>query len=109
MQRPRAASSFRARTIASRRPPESDRLSSGVRGLWLQDGRRRLRDDLPNPSLQPGEALVRVAVAGICGTDLELARGYYPFAGGPGHEVVGPVEMAPAPESRGGRSGGGRP
>jgi len=74
-----------------------------VRGLWLQDGRRRLRDDLPNPSLQPGEALVRVAVAGICGTDLELARGYYPFAGVPGHEFVGRVEMAPGAESWVGR------
>ncbi|PYQ48766.1 MAG: alcohol dehydrogenase [Acidobacteria bacterium] len=74
-----------------------------MRGLWLQDGRRRLRDDLPNPSLQPGEALVRVAVAGICGTDLELARGYYPFAGVPGHEFVGRVEMAPGAESWVGR------
>jgi threonine dehydrogenase-like Zn-dependent dehydrogenase len=38
-------------------------------------------------------------VAGICNTDLELVRGYYPFAGVPGHEFVGEVEEAPsAPE-----------
>ena len=44
-----------------------------------------------------------MAVAGICGTDLELARGYYPFAGVPGHEFVGRVEMAPGAESWVGR------
>ncbi len=33
--------------------------------------------------------------AGICNTDLELVRGYYPFAGVPGHEFVGRVERAP--------------
>jgi threonine dehydrogenase-like Zn-dependent dehydrogenase len=66
-----------------------------MRGLWLEGGRRRLREDLPTPSPGPHEAIVRVAAAGICGTDLELARGYYPFAGVPGHEFVGRVEEAP--------------
>jgi threonine dehydrogenase-like Zn-dependent dehydrogenase len=42
---------------------------------------------------------VRVSLAGICNTDLELARGYYGYAGVPGHEFVGRVEAAPsAPE-----------
>ena len=51
------------------------------------------------PAPAPGEATVRVSLAGICGTDLELVRGYYPFAGVPGHEFVGTVEAAPeAPE-----------
>ena len=36
-------------------------------------------------------ALVRVLCAGICNTDLELQRGYYGFAGTPGHEFVGDV------------------
>ncbi len=44
----------------------------------------------------PGEALVRVLVAGICSTDLELRRGYMGFQGVPGHEFVGRVERAPA-------------
>ncbi len=35
---------------------------------------------------------MRVLIAGICNTDLELVRGYYPFAGVPGHEFVGVVE-----------------
>ena len=38
---------------------------------------------------------MRVRLAGICNTDLELVRGYYPFAGVPGHEFVGRVEEAP--------------
>lgn len=43
----------------------------------------------------PGEALVRVLLAGICNTDLELVRGYYPYRGVPGHEFVGVVERGP--------------
>jgi threonine dehydrogenase-like Zn-dependent dehydrogenase len=70
-----------------------------VRGLWLEGRALRLRDDLPVPAPPPGEALVRVRVAGICNTDLELVRGYYPYAGVPGHEFVGVVEEATgAPE-----------
>ena len=39
--------------------------------------------------------LVRVRMAGICNTDLELTRGYYPYAGIPGHEFTGVVEEGP--------------
>jgi len=66
-----------------------------MRGLWLEDQTLRLRDDIPLPSAPDGEALVRVTLAGICNTDLELARGYYPFTGIPGHEFVGIVEAGP--------------
>jgi threonine dehydrogenase-like Zn-dependent dehydrogenase len=38
---------------------------------------------------------VRVLQAGICNTDLELVRGYYPFTGILGHEFVGVVEEGP--------------
>jgi threonine dehydrogenase-like Zn-dependent dehydrogenase len=70
-----------------------------MRGLWLEEKRLAFRDDLPAPLLVDGEAVVRVRLAGICGTDLELRRGYYPFTGVPGHEFVGIVEEAPsAPE-----------
>lgn len=65
--------------------------------LWLQDRQLNLRDDLSVPEPPPGEALVRVLLAGICNTDLELLRGYYPFAGVPGHEFVGVVESGPDP------------
>lgn len=46
----------------------------------------------PLPMLAADEALVRVRRAGICGTDLEIARGYMHFAGVLGHEFVGRVE-----------------
>lgn len=42
-----------------------------------------------------GEALVRVQLAGICNTDLEIVRGYAGFQGTLGHEFVGVVEDSP--------------
>lgn len=62
-----------------------------MRGIWLEDKTLTLREDLDTPSPARGEALIRVTKAGICQTDLELANGYYPFAGIPGHEFVGIV------------------
>ena len=47
-----------------------------------------------NP-IADGEALVRVLRSGICGTDLELVKGYSGFHGTPGHEFVGVVEASP--------------
>jgi alcohol dehydrogenase len=45
----------------------------------------------PPPKLKPGWALIRVRVAGICNTDVEILRGYHQFRGVPGHEFVGEV------------------
>jgi alcohol dehydrogenase len=42
-----------------------------------------------------GECRIAVMVAGICGTDLQILRGYAGFSGVPGHEFVGVVETAP--------------
>ncbi len=44
----------------------------------------------------PGEASVRVRLAGVCATDLELVKGYMGFSGVLGHEFVGQVEQGPA-------------
>jgi threonine dehydrogenase-like Zn-dependent dehydrogenase len=44
------------------------------------------------PRLHPRWAWVRVRLAGICNTDVEILRGYHNFHGTPGHEFVG--EMA---------------
>jgi alcohol dehydrogenase len=46
----------------------------------------------PLPSLRAGWALVRVRLAGICNTDIEILRGYRNFHGTLGHEFVGEVE-----------------
>jgi threonine dehydrogenase-like Zn-dependent dehydrogenase len=45
----------------------------------------------PVARLLPGWALVRVRLAGICNTDVEILRGYHDFHGTPGHEFVGEV------------------
>jgi len=68
-----------------------------VRALLL-DKDLRLVEDYPTPEPAAGEALIRVSVAGICNTDLELVRGYMQFRGIPGHEFVGVVERAPGAE-----------
>ena len=64
-------------------------------GLWLERQIVSLRQDLPKPVVVDGEALVRVIRAGICSTDVELSRGYYPYTGILGHEFVGVVEQGP--------------
>ena len=46
-------------------------------------------EDYPKP--QTGEALVKVSMAGICGTDLEILQGYMSYEGVLGHEFVGVV------------------
>ena len=66
-----------------------------MNGLWLAEQKLQLRKDLPLPLPAPGEVVVRVLQAGICNTDLELLRGYYPYTGVIGHEFVGMVEDGP--------------
>ncbi len=60
---------------------------------------RKLELDAAHPDPQPasGEAVIRVLLAGICNTDLEIMRGYASFAGVLGHEFVGLVQDAPDP------------
>ena len=54
------------------------------------DGQLSVREvDQPRPG--PGEALIQVLLAGICGTDREILKGYSKFRGIPGHEFVGRV------------------
>ena len=53
--------------------------------------------DVPLPARPAGFALLRLLAAGICNTDLELQRGYYGFAGTPGHEFVAEVIEADTP------------
>jgi alcohol dehydrogenase len=58
----------------------------------VYDGQVKLQRDYAQPSPSSGEALVRVTLAGICNTDLEIVRGYAGFRGVLGHEFVGMVE-----------------
>jgi threonine dehydrogenase-like Zn-dependent dehydrogenase len=58
--------------------------------VHLESGRVELRRAVL-PRIPEGFARIRLLVAGICSTDLELQRGYYGFSGTPGHEFVGEV------------------
>lgn len=70
----------------------------------LQKKGLQLVCDYPRPSPAEGEALVRVTMAGICGTDLEILAGYRGFEGVLGHEFCGVVEeikvVGPASEKQ---------
>lgn len=59
------------------------------------DGTLKLVNDYPVPETGEQEALVRVSMAGICNTDIEITKGYLGFHGVLGHEFVGIVEKAP--------------
>lgn len=63
-----------------------------MKALWLENNKISLRD-VANPQ-NPDEALVKIRKAGICSTDLELVKGYYPYTGILGHEFVGEVVEA---------------
>jgi threonine dehydrogenase-like Zn-dependent dehydrogenase len=73
-----------------------------MRALIL-DTDLRLKPDYPDPRKQAGESLVKVRLAGICGTDLELARGYMGYRGVLGHEFVGEVVESARSELAGNR------
>jgi alcohol dehydrogenase len=55
----------------------------------------------PPPRLRPGWALLRVRLAGICNTDIEILRGYHNFHGTLGHEFVGDVVRVANAKDRG--------
>jgi threonine dehydrogenase-like Zn-dependent dehydrogenase len=66
-----------------------------MKAVWFEDRHVTVREVEP-PPLAPGYARVRVRLAGICRTDVELLRGYLGFRGTPGHEFVGTVAEGPA-------------
>ena len=57
-------------------------------------GARFTVDDVPDPAPGPGQALVAVHAAGICGTDVHATQGLFPWM--PplvlGHEYTGVVQ-----------------
>ncbi len=68
-----------------------DRMKAAVfRGV----GAIRL-EDKPMPIARPGEAVLRVTLTTICGTDLHILRGEYPVERGLtiGHEAVGVIDQ----------------
>lgn len=65
-----------------------------MQALLITEGKLQYRTDYPKPEPPEGHALIKVIIAGICSTDLEIVKGYAGFSGVLGHEFVGVVEMA---------------
>ena len=74
----------------------------GMLAVHLEKGAVTTRT-LPVPPRPEGFALLRLLAGGICNTDLELERGYYAFAGTPGHEFVAEVVETDTPSLTGKR------
>ncbi len=65
-----------------------------MRALVFDGTDAKLRDRR-EPGCEEGHALIRVSLAGVCNTDLEIVRGYMSFQGVLGHEFVGSVVEGP--------------
>ncbi len=59
------------------------------------DGKSASYKEHPSPQRRRGEAVVKVHLAGVCSTDLEILKGYMNFRGVMGHEFVGRVADGP--------------
>lgn len=66
-----------------------------MQALHWDGNRVHLERDYPLPVAAAEMALIRVHVAGICATDLQIFQGYMGFQGVPGHEFVGTVSAGP--------------
>lgn len=67
-----------------------------MQAITLSQSHLHFQKSYPVPEPEPGEALIKVTLAGICATDLEMLKGYKGgFQGVLGHEFVGVVEQAP--------------
>jgi threonine dehydrogenase-like Zn-dependent dehydrogenase len=71
------------------------RKSTGTMRAVVFRGTNDIRlEQVPKPRPAAGEALIRITLTTICGTDLHIVRGEYPVADGLiiGHEPVGVIE-----------------
>ena len=65
-----------------------------MRALQCQEPGRLILVDRPRPSPGPGEVLVRIRRAGVCGTDFHIYDGSHPYLNYPrviGHELSGEI------------------
>ncbi|MGA7236861.1 MAG: alcohol dehydrogenase catalytic domain-containing protein [Bryobacteraceae bacterium] len=68
-----------------------------MKEIFLENGTVTVRE-AAIPARPQRYSLLRLMVAGICNTDLELQQGYYGFSGRPGHEFVAEVIESDRPE-----------
>jgi propanol-preferring alcohol dehydrogenase len=65
-----------------------------MKAVRIDEGKLVIRDE-PEPAPGPDEALIRITSAGVCHSDLHIARGDWqglPTSGNIGHEAIGIVE-----------------
>ena len=67
-------------------------ITNFMKATCFDGAEMKFDENYPDP--KPGESLVRVSLAGICGTDLEILDGYMAYHGVLGHEFVGVVEKS---------------
>jgi alcohol dehydrogenase len=75
--------------------PRDGRAGGSMRAAVFEAPGRITLQERPIPECGPNDALVRVAMTTICGTDVHILRGEYPVAPGRivGHEPVGVIEQ----------------
>jgi threonine dehydrogenase-like Zn-dependent dehydrogenase len=66
-----------------------------MQALFWNGHHLTLESSYPTPKADAQNALVKVHLAGICDTDLQIFKGYMNFRGVPGHEFVGSVKAGP--------------
>jgi threonine dehydrogenase-like Zn-dependent dehydrogenase len=70
-----------------------------MKAVVLHNGVAQIDHRYPRPEPAEDEALIRITLAGICSTDLEIVKGYAAFQGVLGHEFVGVVERTGSPRT----------
>ena len=71
-----------------------------MRAICLDQNGIQFHPDYQSPVPLSGEVIVDVIAAGICETDLQLAKGYMGFSGVLGHEFVGIATSGPLAGAR---------
>jgi len=84
-------------TTTLERPEVRSRTGAGAKTMkaTVFHGVNDIRvEEVPRPAAGPGEAVIRVTLTTICGTDVHILRGEYPVMPGLiiGHEPVGVIE-----------------
>src|ERR1700719_8099 len=80
-------------TVLSAPVPAEQKQSTTMKALVFHGPNQIAIESVPIPKPGPGEAVIRVTLTTICGTDLHILKGEYPVRPGLviGHEPVGVI------------------
>jgi alcohol dehydrogenase len=71
-----------ANAIEEARIPGAAKSTGTMRALVFHAPNRIAIEQVPIPKPEPGEAVIRVTLTTICGTDLHILKGEYPVKPG---------------------------